>query len=117
MNAGFPRSLRLTDSHEYNSVFSEARRLVTPGLVLLFRENGLNYDRLGLAISKKHIKQAVLRNLAKRLAREQFRLSQNRFSGVDIVILSRASLCKFDRQQIGQQLISLWEKLQSHREK
>jgi ribonuclease P protein component len=112
VNAGFPRSLRLTEAQEYNAVFSKAGRLVSSGLVLLFRENDLNYGRLGLAISKKHVKQAVRRNLVKRLVRENFRLNQNQFSGLDIVVISRAGLSGLNRQQICQQLDSLFKKLQ-----
>lgn len=47
---------------------------------------GQDQARLGLVIPKRLAKQAVLRNLIKRLARESFRHLANALPGVDIVV-------------------------------
>lgn len=113
MDAAFPRRLRLTRAADYREVFTESRRLTSPALVLLYRRNGLNYSRLGLAISKKHVKRAVRRNRVKRQVREYFRLHRQETPGLDIVVLSRRALEHADREQVVRQLGRLWGKLQS----
>ena len=112
MTASYPRLVRLTEASEYRRVHSKAGRYSSSGLILLFTQNSLNYGRLGLAISKKHLKHATQRNLVKRLIREQFRHSQSSMLGVDIVVLSRANLANLERKQIWQELEKLFEKLQ-----
>lgn len=89
----------------------KAGRLTSGGLVLLFAKNDLNYARLGLAISKKHLPLATQRNLVKRLIREQFRHHRSGLVGVDIVVLSRAALASLERKQIWQELKQLFKKL------
>ena len=71
----FPRSARLLANSQFKAVL--ARRLVARDevLVLYARENGLDYARLGISISKSGT-NAVIRNRIKRLLREAFR--QNR---------------------------------------
>ena len=108
---GFPKAVRLTQPEEYRQVFAQAKRLSTVGLVLLYRTNNLAYHRLGLAISKKHIKRAVQRNLVKRLIREQFRGYRIHATGLDLVMLSRMPLGNANREQIHRQLQQLWERL------
>jgi len=51
---------------------------------VLYKDNGEQEARLGLAISKKLCKLAVGRNRLKRVARESFRLHRAELSGLDI---------------------------------
>lgn len=114
MSAGFPRHVRLTAAKEYKKVFAEGRRVTSAGLVMLYRENGRDDARLGLAISKKHVKYAVHRNTVKRQVREFFRRHQGEVGGLDIVVLSRAALGRADKPEVGRQLGQLWRKLLKH---
>ena len=111
MNAGYPKQLRLTDAKDFKQVFAGAKRIAGPHLVLLYRCNNLDFSRLGLAISKKHLKTAVKRNCAKRLAREYFRLHQDEVKGLDIIVLSRVGLSTAGKEEIRQALERLWWKL------
>lgn len=84
--------------------------------MLLYRSNGMDGNRLGLAISKKHVRKAVQRNTIKRLVREIFRLRQLELTGIDIVMLSRTPLAVASREQVQRQLGQLWEKLSNQGE-
>lgn len=110
-NAGYPKQLRLTDAKDFKRIFAEAKRIAGPHLVLLYRCTELDFPRLGLAISKKHLKTAVKRNCAKRLVREYFRLHQDEIKGLDIVVLSRAGLASAGKEEIKRALERLWWKL------
>jgi ribonuclease P protein component len=111
VNAGFPKQVRLTDAKDFRQVFAGAKRIAGAHLVLLYRCNELDFSRLGLAISKKHLKTAVKRNSAKRLVREYFRLHQDEIKGLDIIVLSRAGLESACKEEIRQALERLWWKL------
>lgn len=112
MSAVFPKRTRLADAKDYALVFAEAKRIVSAYFILLYLENALDHSRLGLAISKKHVKKAVDRNRIKRQIREYFRHHQDRCGNLDIVIISRHAVNGADNQQIVRCLDWLWRKLE-----
>ena len=63
------------------------KRYRTEHFSVIFQENGLDFSRLGITVSKK-IGNAVKRNKVKRRIREFFRLNKSCFpKGYDIVIV------------------------------
>jgi ribonuclease P protein component len=83
----FPKSDRLLTNSQFKAVLSRRLTARDEVLVLYARENGLDYARLGISISKSCL-NAVLRNRIKRLLREAFR--QNRHlipAGFDYVVM------------------------------
>ena len=81
---GWDRKLRKTD--EFSSVFRFKRVRRQHFLDIFFRQNGLNFPRLGLIVPKRILARAVDRNRTKRILREVFRLSQHELGGLDVVI-------------------------------
>lgn len=75
------------------------------------RPNEMGYARLGLAISKRKIKKAVVRNRIKRLVRESFRLSQHQLAGIDIVVLAQPEAGTADRSAVWESLARHWQRL------
>lgn len=73
--------------------------------------NGLDYARLGLAISKRNVRTAVKRNRIKRLARECFRKYQDRLTGFDVVVVSRKGINMAEAPEITQSLYKHLEKI------
>ena len=61
-------------------------RLVIGGVRLIYNTNDLHHARIGLAVSRKY-GNAVQRNRLKRLWRENFRTSEIRKLGVDILAI------------------------------
>ena len=74
--------------------------------------------RLGLAISKKHLKKAVDRNRVKRLARASFQENQQQLQSLDIVVLLRNNRSSTaTKEQINGELEQLWKQLINRVEK
>lgn len=116
MSFAFPRARRLTSKAAFDRVFQKPKKSASPWFLILYRANGLSYPRLGIALSKKQIKTAVLRNQTKRIIRESFRLHQSQLGAWDIVVLARISpapqpagavLDKQQRQALDQQWLTL----------
>tara|TARA_Y100000588_G_C14230948_1_gene915266 strand:+ start:1410 stop:1754 length:345 start_codon:yes stop_codon:yes gene_type:complete len=105
----FDKSKRLIKKYEYNHVFNQAGKLVTPEFIFLYRQNDLGRARLGMAISKKHIAKAHDRNRLKRLLRESFRVQS--LPAVDIVVLARHHTKKSETHHIKANTGKAWEKL------
>ena len=84
---------------------------------MLARPNGKEIARLGLAVPKRQIKNAVLRNRIKRLIRESFRYNQTRLAGLDIVVLVRAGASRVANPTFLQDLDKLWDRLKKQCEK
>lgn len=87
----FPREARLLKASEFRAVFRTGRRARAGLLHARLRPNGKRRARLGLAVSRKAARTAVVRNRVRRQLRESFRVNQHRLAGLDVVVsLSRS---------------------------
>ncbi len=105
----FTKTQRLLKKHDYDYVFEQAKKVVTAGFVVLYRDNNVGHARLGLALSKKMIAKAHDRNRIKRLLREHFRHAQ--LPAVDVVVLARHGIAKETNSNINTKLSKTWEKI------
>lgn len=80
-------------------------------MTVLARANELGHPRLGLAISRKHVKRAVGRNLIKRQIRESFRLHQDIIGGFDVVVLVKPGVDKLQRHELRALIDAYWQEL------
>ena len=69
----FSRQSRLLKPAEFKSVFQQPMRSGDDCFRILARANGIQRNRLGMAVSKKGCPLAVGRNRIKRVIRESFR--------------------------------------------
>ena len=84
------KELRLRRRADFKKAYKEGTRFLSPRFVLYMRENTLPQARIGISISKSHVKLATRRNRLRRIAKEVFREEMSRpFSGYDFVIASR----------------------------
>lgn len=81
----------LKKNHQFQFVYKNGKSYANKYLVMYIKENGLEKNRIGISVSKK-VGNSVIRHRVKRLIRESYRLHENIFnSGLDIVIVARAS--------------------------
>lgn len=105
----FDKSRRLLRKSDYDTVFNQAKKIVTSEFIILYRPNGLEHARLGLALSKRIVHKAHDRNRLKRLLRETFRMIQ--LPAVDLVVLARRDVDKIENQKLIAKLSGTWNKL------
>ena len=70
-------------------VYNEGKSKANKYLVLYYRKNDLEYNRLGISVSKK-VGNSVVRHRTTRLIRESYRLNQDNLkTGYDMVVIAR----------------------------
>ncbi len=91
----FPKSARLLRRRDFLAVTDRrtppAVKISGRMFLLLGRENGLGFNRLGVTVAKKTARRAVARNRIKRIVREFFRLNTPLWpGGFDLVFIAKA---------------------------
>ena len=108
----FPRQLRLLSSRDYQAVFqNKTSRSSDQRWTLLVYPNKLENARLGMAISKRVLKNAVDRNRIKRIVRESFRCHQQELSGLDIVVMCRSEVKQMANEELFNSLNTHWQRI------
>jgi len=114
----FTRRARLTTRAQYRHVFDQPEISRDRFFRVFSRVNGLDYCRLGLAVSRKVSDKAVERNRIKRLVRESFRRHQQELAepgGRDIVVLPNAGAATICTSDLSESLAQHWLKVQTGR--
>ncbi|WP_018861063.1 MULTISPECIES: ribonuclease P protein component [unclassified Thioalkalivibrio] len=110
---GFPRQARLLVGADFQHVFADARPVRGRYLTLLSRaREGAEEPRLGLAIGKRHVRNATDRNRIKRIAREAFRQRRAVLPPVDLIVLARPGAGACDRRALRLEMETLLDRLQ-----
>jgi ribonuclease P protein component len=91
LNASYRRAHRLLESHDFTAAIRYGRRFMQPAFTLYVRCNALSWPRLGLAVSRRNVRRAALRNRLKRVMREVYREMLAELPRVDLVVLVHAS--------------------------
>lgn len=111
-NFAFPRSLRLVNGHDFQTVFDAPDwRITDRHFLILAKRNQQPQARLGLVIGRRKARRSVDRGAIKRRAREQFRLRQHQLAGLDLIILLRGACPEQGGRSLTPQLERLLDKL------
>ncbi len=108
---GLPRSARLLDGKAFKQVF-ETRQVVGNAY---FRGHYAPSEqpRLGMAVSRRVHRRAVVRNRIRRQIRESFRLQRPTLPALDFVVLARPAAAELDRTDLRVALDQLWQRFKA----
>ena len=97
----------LKKNRDFQNVYSKGRSYANRLLVMYVLNNHTENNRLGISVSKK-VGNSVIRHRITRLIRESYRLQEDMFnSGLDIVVIARATARNADYHQIESALMHL----------
>lgn len=83
---------KLKKSSQFSEVYKKGKSNATRLVVLYQLENGLGFNRVGYSVSKK-VGNSVVRNRAKRLIKEAYRLNQvKQTKSYDLVFIARVRM-------------------------
>lgn len=108
---GFPRHARLTDPERYQEVFKTGKKVRHPLLGIVACPSGSGQPRLGLAVSRKVSRKAVVRNRLKRQAREYFRRERGRLCALDFVVVAYPDAARAESKAFTEALAALTQKI------
>lgn len=103
---------KLRKNYEFQKVYRQGSYLSTPLTLLVFKNNDLGKNRLGIVISKK-VGKSVIRHRLKRLYTEAFRTinrEENLKCGYDFVIIARKGSQQLDYHGVIRELKKLFAK-------
>lgn len=107
----FPRTARLLRPTEFNALREKSSRLSSRYFYAQYRYTTLTTARLGMAVSRRVSKRAVVRNNIKRQLRESFRQQRCTLPKVDILIIARTIASETTLAILREDLTGLWKKL------
>ncbi len=98
---GLPPRSRLRFSSDFRRARETGQRIVLGCLIANWRVlDASDFSRVGV-VSSKHIGPAVIRNRARRLLRESFRLNRQKLTRpVDVVLVARKSIADRSYQEV-----------------
>lgn len=83
--------ISLKKGKEFSDVYKSGSSKANRYLVMYVRSNGLDYNRIGISVSKK-VGNSVVRHRIRRLIKESLRLNGDRFNiGLDLVVIARGT--------------------------
>lgn len=107
---GFDKTQRLLKPAQFKLVFEKRQSAHNDFFGIYAAKNSLNHSRLGLVVSKKVSKKAVIRNRIKRQIREVFRRQQKHLGSFDFVVIAKFPLAKTVDNPVNSKLHDLWQK-------
>ena len=76
-----------------------------------YADNALGHARLGMAVSRRVDKRAVVRNRLRRQIRQSFRLASAAIPALDIVVNARPEAAQAPREAVWRDLQDAWPQL------
>jgi len=114
--AAFGKDYRLTKTDDFSSVFGFRKALKSPHFLLHYRVRATQEvpgARLGLVVAKRLLRRSVDRNLIRRLAREQFRITRCRLPSRDLILRLAVKPGELDRRALAEEIRGLLSKMTS----
>ena len=101
----FPRVLRLTSRRQFLAVYAYGLKVGTPCFAIFAKPNGLDHCRIGLTLTRK-TGGAVVRNRAKRVLRDIFRLNRHLLDvPMDLVINGRRNMLQQPTHRVEREFV------------
>ncbi|HEX6832074.1 MAG TPA: ribonuclease P protein component [Rudaea sp.] len=122
----FPRAARLLKPGDFTALRRNARRLHGGIFQIEYRPNDAASSdaaptaaatqpppiaRLGMAVSRRVSKKAVVRNRIRRTIRESFRLHRALLPACDVLVIARTSAAERSNAELRADLETIWQRL------
>lgn len=114
-HASFTKEQRLLTPAAFREVFdAPERKLHQSHLMAFVRSNTHDQARIGMAITKRKVPTAVMRNLIKRQIRENFRTQALNLENKDIVFIVKKPVNELSNKELKNQINNIFKKIEKN---
>jgi ribonuclease P protein component len=106
-----PPAARLRAPADFAALRREGKRVSSRFFLTQYRLSENGESRLGMAVSRRVSKRAVVRNRIRRVVRESFRLFRQKLPGCDVLLVARAEAAAQSRSGLRVDLDLIWNRL------
>jgi ribonuclease P protein component len=104
----------LKKSSQFSEVYKHSKSTATRFVVMYYKPNQLGVNRVGFSVSKK-VGKSVVRNRAKRLIKEAYRLNASKAgTGYDLVFIARVRIVEAAFSDVEKSVRRLLKELRSN---
>jgi ribonuclease P protein component len=111
-----PRGARLLKPGDFTSLRGNAKRVSSRSFLAEYRPTQHDCARLGMAVSRRVSKRAVVRNRIRRVIRESFRLHRALLPQLDLLLIARVLAVAQPNGALRAELDSIWRTLAALKE-
>ena len=106
----FPKSEHLRHPWQFRLLYDTGRRCEGRQLVLYALETDIGGRQLGVVTSRR-VGNAVVRNRARRLMREAYRLNKQKLKPhLQLVMIARSAIREKSLRDVESEMLALWER-------
>lgn len=88
-------------NYQFKAILKKGKNTANEVVRISYKENGLNLQRIGIAI-RKTVKSSILRNRLKRLVREVYRVNKLKLKkGIDIIVVVNQEDVTYEKVKIA----------------
>jgi ribonuclease P protein component len=107
----YPPGARLRAPADFAALRRDAKRVSSRFFHAQYRLTESAESRLGMAVSRRVSKRAVVRNRIRRTIRESFRLCRSSLPRCDVLVIARAEAAAQSRSNLRVDLDLIWSRL------
>jgi ribonuclease P protein component len=108
---GYPRTASLRHPAEFTALRRQGKRMAARFFQSQYRLTDGAEARLGMAVSRRVSKRAVVRNRIRRVIRESFRLHRARLPACDVLLIAQTTAAEQGSRELRADLEALWQRL------
>lgn len=109
--ASLPPAARLRSAADFVALRSARARIDGRFFRIRYVPGATDLARLGMAVSRKVSKRAVVRNRIKRCLRESFRTHRASLPAVDLLVIPRSEAGRVDGSVLREEIDRLWTRV------
>lgn len=106
--------MRLHSERDFKRILNQRNRVTGKDYTIRYAPNDQSFPRVAVVVSRKNVRLATVRNEAKRIVKEAFRLLQHELGSYDFIVQVQKSANEAIKSDLRQCIDELFEQFIKH---